>query len=271
MNREYYIRLRGTVRGPYPAERLRELAQRGQFSKIHQVSTDGTHWEAATDHPELLPPAKSFKKRKVAAGNDDRDELLELEDPVEVTTSEVPDGGSSSRASQDDWPWRVRWYYAQAGRELGPVSFQDLKVMVWRGELRYNDYVWGEGTDDWIEAFSVPGLFSEQNIADAAAKAARYPKSVENLPPAPMAIASLICGILGVTLCPGIASLPAVFCGHLARKQIREQGNLAGGRGLSTAGILLGYAGIVLTLVLFLAAILLMVLRLGEDPSELAG
>ena len=268
MNRQYYIRLRGTVRGPYPAERLRELAQRGQFSKIHQVSTDGANWEPATEHPELLPAAKSFKKRKVAAGNDDRDEVLELQDPVEVTTRELPDGVSSS---QDDWPWRVRWYYAQAGRELGPVSFQDLKVMVWQGELRYNDYVWGEGTDDWIEAFSVPGLFSEQNIVGAAAKAARYPKSVENLPPTPMAITSLICGILGVTLCPGIASLPAIFCGHLARKQIREQGNLASGRGLSTAGILLGYAGIVLTLVLFLAAMLLMVLRLGEDPSELAG
>jgi hypothetical protein len=51
-----------------------------------------------------------------------------------------------------------------------------------------------------------------------------------------LAIASLVTSLLGI-------SLVGVILGHVSRKQIRETGQ--GGWGLSTAGLVLGYLGLV--------------------------
>jgi hypothetical protein len=70
-----------------------------------------------------------------------------------------------------------------------------------------------------------------------------------------MAIASLVCGILGFMLC--LPSIGAVVCGHIARAQIRQEPQ--GGEGLALAGLITGYivlAGIVIY-------ILVMVLGFG--------
>jgi Domain of unknown function (DUF4190)/Domain of unknown function (DUF1707) len=56
-----------------------------------------------------------------------------------------------------------------------------------------------------------------------------------------LAIGALICGIAEIfTL--GLASIPAVILGHLARQQIRRTGER--GDGMAIAGLVLGYLGI---------------------------
>ncbi|MEN6449924.1 MAG: serine protease [Thermoguttaceae bacterium] len=44
MESQLYIRIRGRVLGPYDQQTLKLLAQRGQFSRIHEVSRDGVNW-----------------------------------------------------------------------------------------------------------------------------------------------------------------------------------------------------------------------------------
>lgn len=61
------------------------------------------------------------------------------------------------------------------------------------------------------------------------------------------AIASLVTGILGLTFCPGIASIVAVITGSMARKEIAASGGKIGGGGLATAGLITGWIGIGLT------------------------
>lgn len=66
-----------------------------------------------------------------------------------------------------------------------------------------------------------------------------------------LAIVSLVCGIL--YLC-GIGSIVAVVCGHLARSQIaRDPGQ--GGKGLALAGLILGYVGVGLVLLVVLLSV----------------
>jgi hypothetical protein len=69
-----------------------------------------------------------------------------------------------------------------------------------------------------------------------------------------VAVASLICGIAEFfTL--GIAAVPAVILGHVARTNIKRTGER--GDGLAIAGLVLGYLGIAcwaLFLVVLLAA-----------------
>jgi hypothetical protein len=64
-----------------------------------------------------------------------------------------------------------------------------------------------------------------------------------------MAIISLVAGILGWTFIPTLASIVAVITGHMAKREIRESGGQLGGDGLATAGLILGYTMLAVSLV----------------------
>ena len=89
-----------------------------------------------------------------------------------------------------------------------------------------------------------------------------YPNQPIQTPPAKpnsnMAVASLVLGILGWTVAPGLASIAAVITGHLAKNEIRESNGELSGDGMATAGLIMGYASIVIVLCvcLFLAGML---------------
>ena len=59
------------------------------------------------------------------------------------------------------------------------------------------------------------------------------------------AIASLVLGVAGFFGFPIVAAILAIVFGHKARKEIR--GGMASGDGLATAGIILGWVGIVMS------------------------
>ena len=55
-------------------------------------------------------------------------------------------------------------------------------------------------------------------------------------------------GILGWIFLPVVGGIIAIITGHLAKKEIRQSEGLLGGDGLATAGLMLGYANLVLGL-----------------------
>ena len=63
-----------------------------------------------------------------------------------------------------------------------------------------------------------------------------------------MAIAALVCGIGGFFVFP--ASFAAVVLGHVARREILRTGEA--GSGMATAGLVLGYIGTVIGILLIL-------------------
>ncbi len=67
-----------------------------------------------------------------------------------------------------------------------------------------------------------------------------------------LAIASLCCGIGQVILWP-LATIPAIVLGHVARRQIRRTGQ--GGAGLALAGLLLGWLGLTLAILVALGTV----------------
>ena len=66
-----------------------------------------------------------------------------------------------------------------------------------------------------------------------------------------MAIAALACGIVGFFVFP--ASIAAVMLGHMARREIGRTGEAGGG--MATAGLILGYIGLVIGILLILGFI----------------
>jgi len=71
-----------------------------------------------------------------------------------------------------------------------------------------------------------------------------------------LAIISLVSGILGWTILPWIASIVAIVTGHMARAEIRRGAGTMEGDGLAVAGLVLGYAMVVISFVGLMLVIL---------------
>lgn len=69
------------------------------------------------------------------------------------------------------------------------------------------------------------------------------------LPTSTLAIISMISGILGFTFFPVIATIVALVTGYAARKETRAVPPQAGGDGLATAGIIMGWVQVGLTVI----------------------
>jgi hypothetical protein len=62
-----------------------------------------------------------------------------------------------------------------------------------------------------------------------------------------LAIVSLVSGILCWFMLPLVGAVVAVITGHMAKREIRESLGKLGGDGMATAGLVLGYIQLALT------------------------
>ena len=88
-----------------------------------------------------------------------------------------------------------------------------------------------------------------------------------------LAVALLVCGLLGWTLLPAIASIAAIITGHMARAEIRRNPDTMDGDGLAVAGLVLGWAMVVLSalgillIILFFGGLLTFLAALGMSGA----
>ena len=165
-------------------------------------------------------------------------------------------------------PTIMEWFYAKNNERKGPVSASQLRSMVVSGEVAGSDLVWCEGMGNWIPASEVRDFDSPHiGVAGAGAIPEHSPQSpqvvqpgsspgapgtIPNVGPAGVkppangkAIASLVCGCVGVICCNiFIPSILAVIFGHIAKGEIRASGGQQGGDGMALAGLILGYVGL---------------------------
>lgn len=266
---KYYIRFRGRVQGPFTVEELVERHKRGQFGRHCQVSTDGQHWERASQHSELFPTMAPPAKPAVGAANrgseviplaDDEPEEIPLAD-AEGTWNNPSDTGISLSEQASGADEDQSWYYAQEGRETGPVAFAHLQFLVANGELGFRDFVWSDDLPSWTEVRNVPGLLAVSTTSRrVAGESQEMPAGTS-----PLAVASFVFGLLGTSLLFCLGSIAAVVLGHIALKQIGESGGRLEGRGLALAGLVLGYVVLVATTVV--GIVVLLVSALQTSPA----
>lgn len=80
----------------------------------------------------------------------------------------------------------------------------------------------------------------------------------EQTPSTKLAVVSLVCGILTLII-PCLAVLPAIICGHKAYSRAKKDPANFGGQGMAIAGLVTGYLGLVIALlisVIFAGALL---------------
>lgn len=162
------------------------------------------------------------------------------------------------------------WYYGREDQQYGPIDDASIKARIATGEVSPHDLVWKEGMEKWLPLSQVSELsgglstVSDSPYATAASSlvAGVSPAALPMPPPTSgLAIASLVCGILAILVsCNAVGivfGIPAVICGHLAMKRLKDPLNPQGGQGMALAGLICGYIGSVITIivVIFIGAI----------------
>jgi len=151
----------------------------------------------------------------------------------------------------------AEWFYGSEGQQFGPLEESTLKARVDSGELSSDILVWKEGMSEWLPLAKVPEFSGGQRTSSVYAApnvdptpTAGYQPSHEK-PTSGLAIASLVCGIVGLVTCcfSGLLAIPAIICGHLALKQISDPQQARQGHGLAVAGLVCGYIGLVMQIV----------------------
>ena len=88
------------------------------------------------------------------------------------------------------------------------------------------------------------------------------------LPTSTLAIVSLVSAILGFTFVPVIGTIVALVTGYMARNETRSIPPQASGDGLATAGIIMGWVQVGLSVLAICCAIAFLVLMLGIFASS---
>jgi type II secretory pathway pseudopilin PulG len=145
-------------------------------------------------------------------------------------------------------------------KEYGPITADTLRQ--WIAERRANGQtmICLDGTTDWKTLASFPE-FSDALTrafgATATTGATGAPQVVAGVEGQKkgLAITSLVLGILSVAACLiFVTGIPAIVTGVMALNRARRQPTEYGGKRLATAGIALGAAGIMLTVVVAIVA-----------------
>ncbi len=82
------------------------------------------------------------------------------------------------------------------------------------------------------------------------------------------ATASLVCGILSLACFGCLTGIPAVILGHMSKSEIRKSGGKLKGEGLALAGLILGYASIVIGLIIIPAIVIPNILTARTAANE---
>jgi Domain of unknown function (DUF4190)/DUF1707 SHOCT-like domain len=136
-----------------------------------------------------------------------------------------------------------------------------------------------QGRLDWQEFDArTNALVNAQTYDQLAALTADLPNRIPGSPPQVwqpavppgtgttngMAVAALVCGIVQFCGFWLVGTIPAIILGHLARRQIRQTGEQ--GAGMATAGIILGWVGVGLT-ILFVTLFIALTVSVSHNPA----
>lgn len=198
----------------------------------------------------------------------------------------------------------MEWFYADESEQQHRFEESEFETLVEDGKIKPDTLVWNQDMPDWAECASVrPYLFRHRATspegetaspsdsppvddfsalgADPSAIVAPHasgesppeaPVSVQ--PQDPLAIASLICGICAMVfgLCLGCFAFPialaAIICGHMSRNRLKQQTGSTEGGTMAMIGLILGYAGIVIGILMIILSVFLNFVPLMMDPSS---
>ena len=155
------------------------------------------------------------------------------------------------------------------GKQYGPVSLGQMQQWIKEGRINAKSRVQAAGAADWKSAADFPelGIGTASGLPGAAPVAPPITAGQPAAQQSGLAITSLVLGILSLVCFGFLAGIPAIICGHIARARSRRYPAVYGGAGMALAGLIMGYVGLVMTLVI-LPALLLPALSQAKSKAQ---
>ncbi|EEF59884.1 DUF4190 domain-containing protein [Pedosphaera parvula] len=149
------------------------------------------------------------------------------------------------------------------GKEYGPVSAEQLRQWIAQGRAVANTKLQPEGSTEWKSLSEIP----EFSTAFVSAPPPSDPQPQLSGPAktSGLAIASVICGALGLVTC--ITSPIGLILGISARNQIKKSDGQIKGSGLATTGIILSCVTFAIVILAFLLPALAMAKQKAQAIS----
>ena len=144
------------------------------------------------------------------------------------------------------------------GKQYGPVSLAQMQQWIKEGRINAKSRVQAAGAADWKTAADFPefGLGTAGGGPGTGPEVPPLPSGQPAAQQSGLAITSLVLGILSLVCFGVLAGIPAIICGHMARARARRYPAVYGGAGMALAGLIMGYVGVVVTLVVLPAMLL---------------
>lgn len=125
----WFVRLGTKITGPFSREQLKTLRDRGQFSPLHQISTDRLQWESAASLVQLLD------------GGANRAPMM----------TKAPKSAAIQSNDDDE-----AWHYLDAHRtQVGPYKRDDMIRHAMTGVIHAKILVCRSGDKEWKPAGSI--------------------------------------------------------------------------------------------------------------------
>jgi prepilin-type processing-associated H-X9-DG protein len=150
------------------------------------------------------------------------------------------------------------------GKEYGPVSADQLRQWIAQGRAVRDTKVQAEGSTDWKPLSAIPEFATA--FAAPPISAASQPQFTEPAKTSGLAIASVICGALGLVTC--ITSPIGLILGIIAKNEIGKSEGRVKGSGLATTGIILSCVTFAIFGMAFLAGLLLPALAKARQKAQ---
>lgn len=166
----------------------------------------------------------------------------------------------------------MEWYYADASEQQQAVDESQIPGLIAAGTIKRTTLVWNETLPDWKDAGQVrPDWFPASSpeagspVLAPVTTPGQYPSAnfsaPEKSPADPLAICSLVFGVLGIMCLGPLLGIPGVICGHLARKKAARETTPSSNGGLALAGLITGYIGILIWVLYFGFAVVVAVME----------
>ncbi len=174
------------------------------------------------------------------------------------------------------------WYYEEAGKQCGPVEQDELIGLLSSEKISWSTLVWREGMDRWLPARQISEFQSALPVVEATTRATEggpvVQPAVSSVYQAPQtsvvggelvigpklnvcALLSMIFGIVGlmIAICcflfAFLCSPAAIVLGHIGYSQVKKAGGRQTGGGFAIAGLVMGYLGVLLSILMLIVGI----------------
>jgi Domain of unknown function (DUF4190)/GYF domain 2 len=127
---------------------------------------------------------------------------------------------------------------------LGVFSEEEVREGLNAGRFAPTDIGWREGMATWQPLSQFAEFGGAAALAVPPVQGGASPMSPTVVKTEPLAICSLVLSVLGLLCCGFVLGIAGVVCGHLALSKIQKEPELQG-KGLATAGLIIGYVAIV--------------------------